>query len=310
MKLKKSNKILIALILLGLVIAPTVVIADSGLDSNYTESQSLAGGIFNALLSLGEFITVQPGSEDYSTAHALITIICIITFFIVTAVHIFKLRSKKQNAIEILTRLGISINATIIFSLLCFLTELQLILYIFILAIYIILLVIIVKSILKKRLKKDLIRVKELDKKFDEEEVNREAFNIYNQVQLAWSNFELDKVKELISEKMYNDYIEKMEELKTKNQKNIMDEIEYESNKIVGIDIEDNIETIVCEMDVKCYDYIIDEKENIIKGKKDKKYNYKYKLVLNRNIKTNKYILTEKKILKIKLEGKTKKAKK
>ena len=61
-----------------------------------------------------------------------------------------------------------------------------------------------------------------------------------------------------------------------------------------------NIEEIICEMNVTCYDYII-ENEKVLKGSKDKKYNYTYRLYFTNNIKKNKCILEDKKILKIKL---------
>ena len=77
-----------------------------------------------------------------------------------------------------------------------------------------------------------------------------------------------------------------------------MTDIEYKNNKITDIRVEDNIEIIECEMEVICYDYIINDKYEVIKGKKDKKYNYIYKLIFNK-IKNN-YILVNKKISKIK----------
>ena len=62
--------------------------------------------------------------------------------------------------------------------------------------------------------------------------------------------------------------------------------------------IENNIETIECEMQVTCIDYIIDNEEKLIKGKKDKFCNYTYRLVFNKDLSNNKYTLIEKKMLK------------
>ena len=298
--MKKLKKIFNLLALSGLLIAPNIVLADSGLDSNYKSSGSIIGGLINALFSLGEIIGAQPGSEDYEVSHVIIAVLCIITFLIVTAVYIFKLGKKKKSKKEILIKLGISLIPTIIFSLICFLTELQLILYILMLIVYISTLIISVKVALKKQLAKEMNRLKELDKSFNEEEFANEAFNIYKEVQLAWCNFELDKVKELISEEMYDKYTKKLEELKEKKQQNVMNEIEYKSNKITDVRIDNNIE-ITCEMEVDCYDYIIDDTESVVNGKKDKKINYKYALTFIKNMKNNKYVLAEKKLLKTKI---------
>ena len=298
--MKKLKKIFNSLVLSGLLIVPNIALADSGLDSNYKSSGSIIGGLINALFSLGEIIGAQPGSEDYEVSHVIIAVLCIITFLIVTAVYILKLGNKKKSKKEILIKLGISLIPTILFSLICFLTELQLILYIILLIVYVSILIISVKVVLKKQLAKEMNRLKELDKSFNEEEFANEAFNIYKEVQLAWCNFELDKVKELISEEMYNKYIEKLEELKEKKQQNVMNEIEYKSNKITNVRVDTNIE-ITCEMEVECYDYIIDDTESIVNGKKDKKINYKYALTFIKNTKNNKYVLVEKKLLKTKI---------
>ena len=298
--MKKIKKIFNVLVLLSLWLIPNVVIADSGLDSDYKSSGSIIGGLIEVFFSLGEIIGAKPGSEDYVVLRAIIAVICIIIFLIVTAIHIFKFGKKKKDKKEILIKLGISLIPTIIYSIICFGADLQLVLYIFILVIYIIALIITVKTMLKKQLIKEINMLKELDKSFNEEEFSNEAFNNYKEIQLAWCNFEIDKVKELISEEMYNKYTQKLEELKDKKQRNIMNEIECKSTKITNVSVDNDIE-IECEMEVDCYDYIIDDTEKVIKGKKDKKINYKYKLTFIKNIKNSKYILVEKKLSKTKI---------
>ena len=298
--MKKMKMVLNSLLLLVGIAIPGIVMADSGLDSNYQESGSIGSALINAVLSLGELLGEHPGTENYVACHAIIAVICIIALFCVTAVHIFKLGRRKKNVKEILAKLGISLIPTIIYSLVCFLTELELLLYICILVIYIISFIIIIKIVLKKNLKKEIAKVKEIDKNFDEEEFSKEAFEIYKEVQLAWCDFDINKVRNLISEELYNKYVKKLEELKAENQKNIMTDIEYKSNKIIYIKLEENLE-VVCELNVDCYDYIIDDKEKVIKGKKDKKINYTYKLVFSKNLKNSKYVLIEKKISKIKV---------
>ena len=298
--MKKIKNILNKIILLVLISTPNIVNADSGLDSNYESSSSMIGGIINAIMSIfssfGQLFAEYPGSKDYNTARIIIVIMSLITLFIVTAINIFKLNKNKKTIIK----LGISLIPTIIYTLICFLIDLPVIIYPIILIIYIIPFIIISKSIIKKRFKKEMIKVKEIDKNFNEEDFNKEAFNIYKEIQLSWCESKIDKIKELISEKLYDKYIKKLEELDKKKQKNIMSDIEYKSNKIIDIELKDNIEIITCEMDVKCIDYIIDDKEKVVKGKKDKPFEYKYKLVFNKDIKNNKYILIEKKIKKIK----------
>ena len=301
--MKKINKIF--LIIISFILSIVQVQADSGLDSSYEKTSSLGEALVSVASSLfsflGEILKINPGDKDYSFAHLVISIICIIVFYICTNICVFKLditRNKSKKRILIL--LVISLIPTVLFSLLCSLTSTYLILYIFLLGIYIILFNIITSIILSIRLSLKIKKVKEIDKDFNKKEINKELFNSYKDIQLAWMDSTLIILKELVSKEIFNDYKNKLEVLNKNNQKNIISSIELKTNKITNIKIDNNIETIECEMTVTCYDYIVDGEEKVIKGKNDKKYNYLYRLSFERNIKNNKYTLIEKKLLKIK----------
>ena len=300
--MKKINKLLLTI----LTFMPVIAYADSGLDSNYEKTGSIGETLVSVASSLfsflGELLKINPGDKDYSTVHLVISIICIIVFYICTNICVFKLditRNKSKKRILIL--LLISLIPTVLFSLLCFLTNTYLIIYIFLLGIYIILFNIITSIILKIRLSIKINKVKKIDKDFNKKEINKELFNSYKNIQLAWMDSTLTILKDLVNKDIYSDYKTKLEELNKNNQKNIMSSIELKSNKITNIKIDNNIETIECEMNVICYDYIVDNEDKVIKGKNDKKYNYLYRLTFERNIKNNKYVLIEKQLLKIKM---------
>ena len=288
------------IILLSIITVPVIVNADSGFDSNYNSTTSTGEAIMSAgssgLSFASKLISVQPQDKDYQACHIILSIICILTLYIVACIYIFKLDgTKKKDAKKVLTLLGIGLIPTLVFSLFCFLTKLQLILYIFVLLISIIPYIIVSKNILKKRLKNKILKLEELDKNYNN--LNNILFEIYRDIQIAWMNFDYKKLKELVSKEIYDKYEKQLEELKSKNQKNIMDKIEFKSNKITNVYIDKDIE-IECEMNVSCIDYIIDNEDKLIKGKKDKICNYTYKLVINKNLSTNKYTLIEKKMLK------------
>jgi len=95
---------------------------------------------------------------------------------------------------------------------------------------------------------------------------------------------------------MFEQYIKQLEEIQKDKRKNIMSNIDFVSNEITNIKIENKIEVIECLMKVTCNDYIIDENEKVVKGKKEKLHTYKYKLVFNKDLKTNKYTLVKKKM--------------
>lgn len=299
------KKLFLTIILLTITIIPVMVYADSGFDSNYGSGNSSSAG--EAIMSLGssglsfasKLLKAGPNDKDYQTSHIILSIICIIIIYIVACIYIFKLDgTKKKDIKKVLTLLGIGLIPTLVFSVFCFLTKLQLILYIFILLILIIPYIIISKKILKKRLKNKILEVQELDKNFNEENISKELFNIYKDIQIAWMDFDYKVLKDLLSKEIYEKYEKQLEELKSKNQKNIMDNIELKKNRITDISIENNIETIECEMQVTCIDYIIENDDKLIKGKKDKFCNYTYKLIYTKNLSTNKYTLIEKKMLK------------
>ena len=294
--MKKINKLFLSIILLINIIFIPFVNADSGLDASY-DGNSSDGGVVSVISSLAspvlELIQAKPGTEDYNTSHVIISVICIIVFCVFTNIYVFKLNDKKNKWILF----GINCIPTIAFALICLLTKMELYVYLFPTLLYSGIFALITKIVLKARLKKNMKKVLNIDTKFNEEEISKDIFNIYNDIQIAWMNFKLDKVKDNLSEKIYNDYSKQLEDLKKDNKKNIMDNIKYVSNKITAINILDNIEEIRCELNITCNDYII-QGEEIVKGKKDKECNYTYELVFERNIKTNKYKMTKKKMKK------------
>lgn len=293
-------KTVFLLLLVSIISIPLFVKADSGLDSNYSSGGSIGeigmSSGSSAFSIIGELVKAQPGDKDYQESHIALSIVCIIFFYIFTNVDTFKLDVKKKNAKKVVTKLAINLIPTVLFSLFCFLTELQLVLYIFVLILYIIILKVVTNKIVKKNLNKKISIVNELDKSFNVKDFNNEAFNVYKDLQIAWMNFEYDKIKELVSDEIFNKYKGQLEQLSSDGQKNIMDKIEFKSNKIIDIYIENGIEIIRCRMKVTCYDYIIDNNEKVLKGKKNKNCNYSYDFIFNKNLKDNKLILVSKKL--------------
>ena len=292
--MKKYIKILLVTLIMFI---PFSIYADSGLDAKYDDGSS-DGGIISLITSgaspVFELLQAKPGTEDYDACHIILSVICIIVFCVVTNIFIFKLNDKKNKWMLF----GINCIPTILFALLCLLTKMELYIYFIPTVLYSVIFYIITTVTLKIRLKKNMKIVLEEDKKFNEEAINKKVFNIYKNIQEAWMNFELKKVKDNLSETIYNEYQKQLDDLKKDNRKNIMENIEYKSNKIKAISINDVIEEITCELKVTCNDYIINDKEEVVKGKKDKTREYTYELVFERNYKTDKYVMTKKKIKK------------
>ena len=299
----KKIRLFLLTLLMTFTFIPYTIYADSGLDANYDGDNSVVGSVIsggsNVLPLFGELGKINKGSEDYATGHIVVAVICIIVIYIVICVNVFKLnKNYHRKAKDVFKLLGISLIPTGIFSLLILLIELELLVY-FVLTVILSIIIAVATSIyVNKKYQNNILKAKEEDKKFNEEEFNKEAFNIYKDIQINWMNFNLKDIKPLLSDDIYENYKKKLDNLKKENRKNIMDNIEYVSNKITDMYIKDNIETIECNMNITCNDYIINDKEEVVKGKKDKKNDYTYLLIFNRDLKNNKYKLVYKKMLK------------
>ncbi len=124
----------------------------------------------------------------------------------------------------------------------------------------------------------------------DNEKIVTDAFENYKELQIAWMNFDYDKIKELVSDEMYNMYINQLETLKIKNQKNIMSDIEFIEGYITGYKKTNNKETIKIYLSVICHDYIINTKNNMtVRGNKNRKLTLSYILTFERNVEITKY---------------------
>lgn len=121
---------------------------------------------------------------------------------------------------------------------------------------------------------------------FNIEEFNKIVFNNYKDLQDSWMNFELDTIKNLVSDEIYNMYSMQLDTLKVKGQKNMMENINFVDNYICDIKIENDTTTISTILSVTCYDYIVDSNNKVIRGNKNKELCYTYRLTFIKNNKT------------------------
>ncbi len=141
------------------------------------------------------------------------------------------------------------------------------------------------QSLIKKRAidfsyYKDLTpeELKKIDATLDVETAKQEFFEIYKKLQIAWMDFDTETIKENTTDEMYNMYSSQLKTLSMKKQKNIMSEITYEDAKIYDIKEENGIITLRVFLTVKCFDYVCDENNNVVRGRKDKKVRISYSL--------------------------------
>ena len=140
------------------------------------------------------------------------------------------------------------------------------------------------KQIIEKALtsKLELLDINEYP---EEKRLEIQAFNIYKELQFAWMNFDEDTIRKLTTDEMYNMYLMQLDTLKVKNQKNLMYDIRYLGSNIVNRYEDNGQETIIINMQVSCYDFLIDTNtKKVVRGIGSKINYYDYELTFVKTI--------------------------
>ncbi|MDO4283077.1 MAG: Tim44 domain-containing protein [Clostridia bacterium] len=114
---------------------------------------------------------------------------------------------------------------------------------------------------------------------FEKNEFFNEAFAIYKDTQNAWMNFELEKVRSVLTDELYNMYSTQLDTLKVKGQQNIMKDFKLTNARVIGFNVVNNTAEIVTSMTIEFYDYIIDSaSHNVLRGNKNSKVCVEYEM--------------------------------
>ena len=124
-------------------------------------------------------------------------------------------------------------------------------------------------------------QVNEIIPNFNIEEFNFTTYQMFYDTQIAWMNFDYDKLKELLTDELYSSYVMQLDTLKVKNHKNTMRGFELIDSHIIDLKEENDIYVAKVYLNVKFYDYI----ENIntgmiLRGTTNRKLNNIYVLTL------------------------------
>ena len=115
---------------------------------------------------------------------------------------------------------------------------------------------------------------------FDIQEFYNKVFDIYYDIQIAWMERDMEPVRNLLSDEIFNMYRMQLTTLITKNQKNMMEDISYVDAGILSIHDNSNKIEIRLKLEVTCRDYLLDiKKNNVIRGDKNIINDYIYELV-------------------------------
>ena len=110
----------------------------------------------------------------------------------------------------------------------------------------------------------------------NKEEFKQMIYQKYVDIQNAWMNFDYDKLKENLTNELYNSYKMQLEALNLKKQKNIMSDFEFIDAKIIRVFDENNVINVKTYLRVCMYDYVVDENNKVLRGDKNHKIDIQY----------------------------------
>lgn len=129
-------------------------------------------------------------------------------------------------------------------------------------------------------------QIEKIDPNINNEKIKKIVFDIFKNVEKAYMYSNYEDLKKYTSEEFYNTCKKELKELESKNQRDIVKNINYLDSKILNINIKDNVEKIEVYLNISKRDYIIDtEEKKIVKGDKNIIYNIEYLVTLIRNTK-------------------------
>lgn len=126
--------------------------------------------------------------------------------------------------------------------------------------------------------------IQEIIPDFNREDFCDLVFDIYKNIQIAWMNFDYDTLRRYTTDELYNMYYSQLLVLSTQKQKNIMDGFKLHDFEIVSMEHDNTIVSLKVRVMIECYDYVIDENNEVVRGSKDIKNLYDYEMTFIRGI--------------------------
>lgn len=96
----------------------------------------------------------------------------------------------------------------------------------------------------------------------DKEIIQEKAFEQLKELKIAKMNLDLDKIREITTDNVYELYKKQINTLILNKQKNIVQKIKYINSHIVNIIPNSNEKTINLRIIIECYDFIVDQYNN------------------------------------------------
>lgn len=116
------------------------------------------------------------------------------------------------------------------------------------------------------------------------EELKNQVFNTYKDIQIAWMNKDLEPVRNMLSDHMFNMYKTQVATLIAKKQTNMMEDITYDNCRVINVQNINGKQEVTVILEVTCKDYIVDKNNKVIRGKDTAINHYRYRLCFVRSV--------------------------
>lgn len=114
---------------------------------------------------------------------------------------------------------------------------------------------------------------------FDENQFLSNGFNIYVRIEEAWMNFELDKVRDIITDEMFNMYESQLTSMEMKGEQNIMKDFKLLNSSIADASVQNGMLQVTTRYAIEFYDYIIKkDTKQVVRGDSNRKIRMIYEM--------------------------------
>ena len=111
------------------------------------------------------------------------------------------------------------------------------------------------------------------------------CYKIYLDVQDAWMNFELDKVKDVLSNELFAQYESQLATLEVKGQQNIMSDFKLIDSFLNDAKVENNTLEVTTTFIVLFKDYIIEQDtKKVVRGNKKSFNRVTYEMIFRKEL--------------------------
>ena len=134
-------------------------------------------------------------------------------------------------------------------------------------------------------------KIKNVIPDFDENKFLINGFNIYKDVQIAWMNFDIESVRNKITDEMFTMFQSQLNVMEASNEQNIMKDMVMKNGYIVDATVQNGEITIVTRYTIDQYDYVADRTTGkLIRGESKYKMRVEYQMKFRQNIDDNKVL--------------------